>query len=125
MHWFDEKSPEFHRIMPPYSHRQEKWLLENPEQQVERFKEADQEFDQYHRLGKEEKASLHHDFNIDKHEREHLPYDKRIDPKVDQKISMSSHEFAIRHLGGKHDLHPVEVHTTAIGQPPHAIERYH
>ena len=96
--------------MPPYSHRQEKWQLENPEHTAEKFEELDQEFDEYHGLDKEEQASLHHDFDIHKHEHEKTSYDERVHLDVDK----ASPDFAIKHLGGKHDVQPVKVHEAAV-----------
>ena len=68
----------------------------DPLQRIKTFDEADHEFDPYRGLDREEEASLHHEFDIHKHEHEHLPEIR--------------HEFEIRHLGGEHDMEPVHIH---------------
>lgn len=118
MVWHDEKPPEFHQILPPLSHRHEKWLLENPEQHAESFEKADQEFDDYRGLDQVEQASLHHDFDIHKHEREHLSYDERVHPHVEEDKS----DFTIKHLGSPHDLHPVKVQKHIV---EHLVEHHY
>lgn len=78
----EEQTPVLHQILPITSHRHEEWLDEDPELHVQKFDELEHEFDddRYHGLDQVEQASLHHDFDIHKHEVEKLPYDERIHP---------------------------------------------